>query len=410
MSKDGSNFRARRLSVSDIDTSEFEKSKAGGSTPSPSGQRQRRLSLSPEMGQKVARDQVPFPLEIVGTFSCHGVEPGQRQGESNAKTNQDRGGTAFPLDMKYKNINVTEALFTVFDGHGANGDKVSEFVVRRVPELLAMEVELLDQKPASSVPSALKPSIVGGEKGMDIAAETKDGVAQALMSAFVKCDTELQKNRAIDAELSGTTAVAVLVRQYAGEEELHVWTAWAGDSRAVLWTPTKEALAKKSCVESAVADLSNDHKPDTPKETARIKKCGGSISPPEEEWGGPARVWLDAEMTLPGLAMGRSIGDHLVTKVGVTAMPEVTYTKVPMAGDKPAYIVLASDGVWEFISSHQAMQLIAKFISEKSTTAVTKLIETAAAKWRQEEGDYRDDITAICISLHDLVKCPAWSS
>jgi len=115
-------------------------------------------------------------------------------------------------------------------------------------------------------------------------------------------------------------------------------------------------------------------------------------------------------MTLPGLAMGRSIGDHLVKKVGVTAMPEVNYTKVLMGGDKPAYIVLASDGVWEFISSHQAMQLIAKFISEKSTSAVTKLIETAAAKWRQEEGDYRDDITATCISLHDLVKCPAWSS
>jgi hypothetical protein len=33
--------------------------------------------------------------------------------------------------------------------------------------------------------------------------------------------------------------------------------------------------------------------------------------------------------------------------------------------------------------------------------AVTKLIETAAAKWRQEEGDYRDDITAICIQICD---------
>jgi len=34
-----------------------------------------------------------------------------------------------------------------------------------------------------------------------------------------------------------------------------------------------------------------------------------------------------------------------------------------------------------------------------ATKEVTKLIETAAAKWRQEEGDYRDDITAICIKL-----------
>ena len=31
--------------------------------------------------------------------------------------------------------------------------------------------------------------------------------------------------------------------------------------------------------------------------------------------------------------------------------------------------------------------------------AVTKLIETAAAKWRQEEGDYRDDITVIVLLM-----------
>ena len=44
----------------------------------------------------------------------------------------------------------------------------------------------------------------------------------------------------------------------------------------------------------------------TAKEMRRIKKKGGFVSPPEEEWGGPARVWLDANMTLPGLAMARS--------------------------------------------------------------------------------------------------------
>ena len=35
---------------------------------------------------------------------------------------------------------------------------------------------------------------------------------------------------------------------------------------------------------------------------------------------------------------------------------------------------------------------------------VTKLIETAALKWRKEEGDYRDDITAIAIDLKLLHK------
>ena len=119
--KDGSNFRARRLSVSDIDTSEF--AAAGGSTPSGSkGKPKRRMSMSPEMGEKKAAD-APFPLDIVGTFSCHGVEPGHKQGETMAKINQDRGCMSYPFACDDKDYKQT--LFCVFDGHGAVGDKVS---------------------------------------------------------------------------------------------------------------------------------------------------------------------------------------------------------------------------------------------------------------------------------------------
>ena len=65
------------------------------------------------MGAKAATEP-PFTLETVGTYSCHGVEPGQRQGETNAKINQDRGSTTYPLgkDGDY-------CIWCVFDGHGA---------------------------------------------------------------------------------------------------------------------------------------------------------------------------------------------------------------------------------------------------------------------------------------------------
>jgi len=181
-------------------------------------------------------------------------------------------------------------------------------------------------------------------------------------------------------------------------KEMSVWSACVGDSRAV------------ECIGGATRDLSDDQKPDTPAEMARIKKCGGFVSPPEEEWGGPARVWLDPQMTLPGLAMARSIGDHLVKSVGVTAEPEVKLFKYNQDFARTDFFVMASDGVWEFIESAQATMLVSKFINkggggttEDSTVAVTKLIETAAAKWRQEEGDYRDDITAIVIRLKDIL-------
>ena len=116
-------------------------------------------------------------------------------------------------------------------------------------------------------------------------------------------------------------------------------------------------------------------------------------------------------MTLPGLAMARSIGDHLVKPIGVIAQPEVK-TRVLTPEDK--FIVMASDGVWEFIESKPAITIVNEFLkigppptykaadNAGATEACTRLIETAAAKWRTEEGDYRDDITAVCIKLPGL--------
>ena len=58
-------------------------------------------------------------------------------------------------------------------------------------------------------------------------------------------------------------------------------------------------------------------------------------------------MWLKNQ-DIPGLAMTRSLGDRLAHKVGVSSYPEIEsryLTKV----DK--MIVLASDGLWEFLSN-----------------------------------------------------------
>lgn len=331
------------------------------------------MSMSPEMGVIKPMALLPFPPDQVGTYSCHGVEPGMRQGETSAKINQDRGCVIYPFGQEAC-PEFEQALFCVFDGHGACGDKVSQFTAEKVPELLEKHPKL------------------------------KLNPATALEEAFVTVDRNLKEDATIDAELSGTTAVVVLLRKDAAKGTITAYTANAGDSRAVV--ATTGAGGKLEHV-----DLSEDQKPDTPDEMKRIKKRGGFVSPPEEEWGGPARVWLDANMTLPGLAMARSIGDHLVKPIGVIAQPEVK-TRVLTPEDK--FIVMASDGVWEFIESKPAITIVNEFLkigppptykaadNAGATEACTRLIETAAAKWRTEEGDYRDDITAVCIKLPGL--------
>jgi len=314
--------------------------------------------MSPEMGAK-KQDALPFPLEAVGTYSCHGVEPGQRQGETHAKINQDRGAVCYPYgpDGRF-------ALFLVFDGHGANGDKCSHYAM-------------------NNIQSDLEEKLIAVADG-----KAKMTNAEALIKTFLEVDEKLHKDKSIDSELSGTTAVVILY-EFLADGKAKLWAANVGDSRAVLQSSGDK-----------IEDITEDQKPNTPAEQARITKAGGFVSPPEEEWGGPARVWLDANMTLPGLAMARSIGDHLVARVGVCAEPVVTEMTIDTS--KNEMIVMASDGVWEFIESKEACQILkaaGKGGTAGATVEVTKLIENAATKWRQEEGDYRDDITAIAIKL-----------
>lgn len=60
---------------------------------------------------------------------------------------------------------------------------------------------------------------------------------------------------------------------------------------------------------------------------------------------GPQRVWLPNQ-NLQGLAMSRSLGDNVSKPIGVTHEPEVVKLEVE---ERDKFILLASDGVWEFI-------------------------------------------------------------
>ena len=62
---------------------------------------------------------------------------------------------------------------------------------------------------------------------------------------------------------------------------------------------------------------------------------------------GPERVWL-SYIDAPGLAMTRSMGDKVGAQAGVIAEPELLEFKIT---PEDRFIVVASDGVWEYLSN-----------------------------------------------------------
>lgn len=128
----GNEFRQRRLTygqqtVSDEATSSnAPPTQSPKSTPKPRASRT-TIFASSEIGVKQEK-KAPFPTESLGTYSCHGIEPSDQEEDGiHEKINQDRGCVVYPYNSKRN-----EALFMVLDGHGEQGDKVSEFVMRQV--------------------------------------------------------------------------------------------------------------------------------------------------------------------------------------------------------------------------------------------------------------------------------------
>ena len=69
----------------------------------------------------------------------------------------------------------------------------------------------------------------------------------------------------------------------------------------------------------------------------------------------PARLFksLDEPHLGPGLAMSRAVGDLDSSILGVIATPEVIEHAV-QPDDR--YLIMASDGVWEFLSNEEAVR------------------------------------------------------
>jgi len=314
----------------------------------------KRLSISyqakeVERGSTGRRSSAPFDKAHIGTKTRHGVMPGPR-GTANAKINQDRGVVCWPFHGS-----LNEALLCVFDGHGSKGELASEFCMKKLPELLEADHDALVADPVACLTKniiQLDKLLLGGDLG---------GLAMSM----------------------GTTSNVLYMK---GND---VWVACSGDSRAIKASRVRGKLL--------ATDLSNDHKPDLPGEQARIEAAGGRVSP-GGPGGRPSRVWANGRV---GLAMSRSIGDGECKKVGVIPDPEVQHFVLSPPKDDQSdgdlFVIVASDGVWEFIPSQEAAELVAT--KDHASNACDLLVKESADRWRREEGNYRDDITAVITYL-----------
>ena len=77
--------------------------------------------------------------------------------------------------------------------------------------------------------------------------------------------------------------------------------------------------------------------------------------------------------------MTRSFGDYVASQVGVIAVPEILEFNLQI-GDK--FVIIASDGVWEFISNDEAADIVMPyFANQEAEKAAEAILKEALKRW-----------------------------
>ncbi|KDD75363.1 protein phosphatase 2C [Helicosporidium sp. ATCC 50920] len=255
-------------------------------------------------------------------------------------------------------------LYGVFDGHGPEGRACSSFVAKKLPEALAADSSLM-----------------------------KDP-SRSLVRAIHGVDSALRKSRFDDIHSGCTACVALVVGD-------RVLVGNVGDSRAVA-----ARVIKPGSGELQAEDLSEDHTPFRKDEFERVTKAGAFVMTleqlereqrvfscyvdPEGFDGDPPRLW-DSTGVFPGTAFTRSIGDHGAAHVGIVADAEIK--TVSLSRDMPM-LLLATDGIWEFVSSQRAMDIMSR--PGRRSARIESLVEEACRIWMEREGR-TDDIAVVAV-------------
>ena len=294
-----------------------------------------------------------------GIKGCKSITQAGKERSGHRKKNQDY----YIIEKNINNI-LGFNLFAVLDGHGENGHMASQLASKYLIKKFSNITNTCND--IETLYKLLKKSDY-----------------QKIIDIFLETDKEIINQKYFDISLSGTTCVLVI---QLGE---HIICANIGDSRAIIIYDEKN--------KSKIFELSHDSKPNIPEEKKRINLMGGRVDKVTDENGektGPFRVYIK-DMDQPGLAMSRSFGDKKAKSCGVIPYPDIIECNLNNNDFK--YMVICSDGVWEFLSNEEVMKIGNKYYAKNNMTEFcNELLKQATKIWENEE-NYMDDITIVTV-------------
>ncbi|XP_030602848.1 protein phosphatase 1D-like [Archocentrus centrarchus] len=276
------------------------------------------------------------------------------------------------------------AFFAVFDGHG--GREAAHFARENLWGLLKRQRGFWS-KDHSEVCAALRKGFIACHHAM-----WKE------LPEWPKTITGLPST-------SGTTASVIVIRG------VHMYVAHVGDSAVVVGVKEND-----SDITLQALEVTQDHKPELPKEKERIERLGGSVM---KKSGVNRVVWKRPRLThngpvrrstvidqIPFLAVARSLGDlwsYDFYSGEFVVSPEPDTTVMTLDPKRHRYIILGSDGLWNMMPPKNAVNMCYshdKMVGPKGMSCARRLGCTALLFWK-ERMLRADNTTVIVLALQE---------
>ena len=318
-----------------------------------------------------------------------------------------------PIEDYHAEHNLSNgSLIAVFDGHG--GTECAELVSKQLASYVQHAISTIPESSGDERKEAIKVALKKAFLQLD------QDILQGGFSTYpippatwfrlfpAKANTEhILKN--LRPAQAGSCAIAAYI------ENNDLFIACTGDSRAVL------GRARQNGSLSAT-ELSQDQTTKNSKEYTRLL----SEHPNEEQTvvvkgrvlGGlmPTRAFGDARYKWPTEVQSilktfgaRGPPRNYVSPPYVTAEPEVSYVELNPETDK--FLILATDGLWDELSSEEAMAVISKTSDENKASGLIKRALGAGDSDRlvknlsipsPESRRFRDDVTVSVVHFGNI--------
>ncbi|KAK5869060.1 hypothetical protein PBY51_010021 [Eleginops maclovinus] len=340
------------------------------------------MVLSPSTDKHQNRDNEPVIPQHVSEASCEPVHTREQcvlletslpGGQSPPRAEQSPSGPS----------RRSVAFFAVFDGHG--GREAAQFARDYLWDSL--------------------------KRQRGFWSDCDQEVCSAIRKGFVACHhamwkklPEWPKTLTGLPSTSGTTASVVVIRGN------RMYVAHVGDSAVVLGVQDDPSVPFIRAVE-----VTQDHKPELPKERERIEGLGGSVikksgvnrvvwKRPRLSHNGPVRRSTVIDQ-IPFLAVARALGDlwsYDFYSGEFVVSPEPDTSVVILDPRKHRYIILGSDGLWNMVPPQDAISMCQN--NEATTpcgaSSARQLVSHALLRWRQRMLR-ADNTSAIVITLQE---------